>query len=226
MNEETQLSLTHLMRPALEKPGENEATPLLLLLHGRGADETDLMGLEPALDPRFVVVSPRAPYRFMGGWAWYDRAEAGRPDPETFQPGLDILRTFIESLPTAYGVDPRRTYIFGFSQGAIVGSALTMSAPDLVAGLVMHSGYLPIALKGNAEISAALDPGALAGKPIFIAHGEYDEVIPVAWGRATYDYLAGAHANVLYREYPIGHAVSEESLYDTADWLTGQISGT
>ena len=149
MNEETQLSLTHLMRPALEKPGENEAAPLLLLLHGRGADETDLMGLEPALDPRFVVVSPRAPYRFMGGWAWYDRAEAGRPDPETFQPGLDTLRTFIESLPAAYGVDPRRTYIFGFSQGAIVGSALTMSAPDLVAGLVMHQRVLAHRAEGK-----------------------------------------------------------------------------
>lgn len=224
MNEETSLNLTHLMRPALEEPGEGGAAPLLLLLHGRGADEADLMGLEAALDPRFVVVSPRAPYKFLDGWAWYGRAEAGRPDPETFQPGLDELRTFIGGLPAAYNVDPTRTYIFGFSQGAIVGSALTMLAPEMVAGLVMHSGYLPAALKGNVEISAALDPDGLTNKPIFIAHGEYDEVIPVSWARATYDYLVVAHANVIYREYPIGHAINEESLYDASEWLTRRIN--
>lgn len=220
MNEETQLNLTHLMRPALVKPEEGEAAPLLLLLHGRGADEADLMGLEEALDPRFVVVSPRAPYTYGDGWAWYGRADVGRPDQETFQAGLGELRTFIEGLPAAYGVDPARVYIFGFSQGAIVGSALTMLAPEIVTGLVMHSGYLPAALEGNTELAEAVKPESLEGKAIFMAHGEYDAVVPTGLGRATYEYLVDARANVIYREYPIGHAISEESLYDASEWLT------
>jgi len=220
MNQETQLNLTHLMRPALVKPEEGRAAPLLLLLHGRGADEADLMGLEEALDPRFVVVSPRAPYTYGDGWAWYGRADVGRPDRETFQAGLGELRTFIEALPAAYGVDRARVYIFGFSQGAIVGSALTMLAPEIVAGLVMHSGYLPAALEGNREILEAAKPRSLEGKAIFMAHGEYDTVVPVGMGRATYEYLANVRANVIYREYPIGHAISEESLYDASEWVT------
>jgi phospholipase/carboxylesterase len=84
----------------------------------------------------------------------------------------------------------------------------------------MHSGYLPAALKGNTEISVAVKPESLEGKAIFIAHGEYDTVVPGGMGRATYEYLVDARANVIYREYPIGHAISEESLYDASEWLT------
>jgi phospholipase/carboxylesterase len=85
---------------------------------------------------------------------------------------------------------------------------------------VMHSGYLPAALKGNREISVAVKPQNLEGKEIFMAHGEYDAVVPTSLGRATYEYLVDARANVIYREYPIGHAISEESLYDASEWLT------
>jgi phospholipase/carboxylesterase len=225
MNRETHLNLTHLTRPAAEQPAGGGQAPGLLLLHGRGADEADLMGLEEALDPRFVVVSPRAPYTYGDGWAWYERADAGRPHPETFQDGLAELRTFIAGLPAAYNIDPARLYIFGFSQGAIIGSALTMLAPEVAAGLVMHSGFLPAALKGNTQISETMHPESLKGKAIFMAHGEYDQVVPAAWGRATYEYLVDAGADVVYREYPIGHAISEESLYDASEWLTRQLDG-
>ena len=95
-----------------------------------------------------------------------------------------------------------------------------MLTPEIVAGLVMHSGYLPAAVDGNTEISEAATPGNLRGKPVFMAHGEYDTVVPTGLGRATYEYLVDVGAQVIYREYPIGHAISEDSLYDASEWLT------
>jgi phospholipase/carboxylesterase len=189
-----------------------------VLLHGRGANEEDLMGLEGALDPRFTIVSPRAPFRLGPGYAWYVMTQVGRPDDDSMRTSLEELRAFLTALPDAYGIDPRRLYLLGFSQGAIVSSALAMMLPDLIAGVVMHSGYVA-AEHGALE----LDPGGLAGKPFFVAHGKYDDIIPVTWGRDGQEYLEAAGADIVYKEYPIGHSISEESLYDLSEWLTEQL---
>ncbi len=220
MNDDPDLNLMHIVRPASERPTDGAPVPGLLLLHGRGADEGDLLGLEGALDPRFTIVSPRAPYRLGPGWAWYGMPEIGRPDPESFLASLSDLRDFVADLPAAYGIDPNRLYILGFSQGAIIGSVLTMITPTTVRGIVMHSGYVPQAL-GNIELD--IKPDGLAGKPFFVAHGKYDDTLPVAFARDSYEYLQEVGADVIYQEYPIGHSISEESLYDLSEWLTLQL---
>ncbi|MGA7733062.1 MAG: PHB depolymerase family esterase [Chloroflexia bacterium] len=220
MNDDTELNLTHMLRPALERDAPGAPVPGLLLLHGLGADEADLMGLEGALDPRFIIVSPRAPYRMGPGWAWYGMPRIGMPDAETFLASLAALREFIAGLPSAYGIDPVRLYVLGFSQGAILGSVLAMSTPEAVRGVVMHSGYVPQAL-GN--VSLDITPEGLAGKPFFVAHGKYDDVLPVSLARDSHEYLQEAGADVLYQEYPIGHSIGEESLYDLSEWLTRQL---
>ena len=220
MDDDTELNLTHLLRPALERAGADAPVPGLLMLHGRGADEADLMGLEGALDPRFTIVSPRAPYRLGPGWAWYGMPQVGKPDADTFLASLEDLREFVAGLPAAYGIDPARLYILGFSQGAIIGSVLAMVVPEAVSGVVMHSGYVPQAL-GNIELDVA--PGGLVGKPFFVAHGKYDDVLPVTFARDSHEYLQEVGADVSYREYPIGHSISEESLYDLGEWLTRRL---
>jgi phospholipase/carboxylesterase len=216
-DEQTALNLTHLIRPALERDNSG-AAPALLLLHGRGADEEDLMGLEGALDPRFTVISVRAPFRLGPGYAWYDMAQLGSPDDETLNESLQELREFVTELPAAHGVDSARLYLMGFSQGAIVSSALAMLVPQAVRGVVMHSGYVPT-LHSGLDLTA----DGLAGKPFFVAHGKYDDVIPVTYGRDAQEFLEAADAAVTYREYPIGHSISEESLYDISEWLTAQL---
>lgn len=222
MDNVTELNLTHMVRPAQERDESGGPVPGLLLLHGRGADEADLMGLEEALDRRFTIISPRAPYRLGPGWAWYGMAEVGKPDSDSFKESLGGLRTFIEGLPAAYEIDPARLYVLGFSQGAILGSVLAMSAPDLVRGVAMHSGYVPQALDGAA---LDIDPAGLAGKRFFVAHGKYDDVLPVSFARDSHEYLEQAGADVAYQEYPIGHSISEESLYDLSQWLTRRLDG-
>jgi phospholipase/carboxylesterase len=192
-----------------------------LLLHGRGADEEDLMGLEGALDPRLTILSPRAPFRMGPGYAWYDTPRAGEPDDVSLVESLNELREFIAGAPKAYGVDPARLYLFGFSQGAVVSSALAMLIPAAIRGVVMHSGYM-----AAHHIALDVQRDVLADKPFFLAHGKYDEVIPVTWGRDAQEYLEEAGADVAYREYPIGHSISEESLYDASEWLTARLDET
>lgn len=220
MDEQPQLNLAHLLRKPEPRHGSNTSdsgSPGLLLLHGRGADEADLMGLEPALDPRFTVVSARAPFRLGPGFAWYGMDQIGKPDDSTLREALGVLHEFVQDLPAAYGLDPGRLYVMGFSQGAVMSAALAMTAPALVRGVVMHSGYVPS--------SSGLDvrPEALRDKPFFVAHGVYDEVIPVTFGRRSQEYLQEQGTRLVYNEYPIGHSISEESLYDFSEWLITEL---
>jgi phospholipase/carboxylesterase len=213
----TDLNLSHMVRPAHSDAEDNEAAPSLLLLHGRGADEADLMGLEQALDPRLTIVSARAPYRLGPGFAWYGMYEIGKPDDDTLLASLSELQAFIKGLPAAHNIDPQRLYLMGFSQGAIMSAALALTVPEQVRGVIMHSGYVP------TESALVLHPEGIKDKPFFLAHGKYDDVIPVTFGRDAEEYLSEAGARLTYREYPIGHTISEESLYDLSEWLTREL---
>ena len=217
MDEQTSLNLTHMLRPALDRPADGALVPGLLLLHGRGADEADLMGLEGALDPRLTIVSARAPFRLGPGFAWYGMSEVGKPDFDTLRASVRELDAFIDGLPEAYGIDPARLYLMGFSQGAVMSAAMALLKPEAVRGALLHSGYVP----ANAGLGFSHE--AAQGKPFYLAHGKYDDVIPVTFGRDSHEYLEAAEAGVVYREYPIGHTISEESLYDLAEWLSARI---
>src|SRR4051812_14570922 len=141
MDSASELNLTHIVRPAQQ--ADRDGTPGLLLLHGRGADEEDLMGLQAALDPRLTIVSARAPFRLGPGFAWYDMPQVGRPDEDTFHAALDALGEFMDGLIAVYGIDPQRLFLMGFSQGAIMSAALALTMSHKVRGVVMHSGYVP-----------------------------------------------------------------------------------
>ncbi len=175
------------------------------------------MGLESALDPRLTIISPRAPFRLGPGYAWYDMFQIGSPDPETMSVSMEEILEFIRGMLEVYNIDPQRLYLFGFSQGAILSAAIALTTPEQVAAVIMHSGYVPV--------TAGLDlhPEAIANKPFFLAHGKYDDVIPVTYGRDAEEYLSEAGARITYQEYPIGHAISEESLYDISEWLTSEL---
>ncbi len=210
------LSLVHLARPPrTPSPG---LAPLLLLLHGVGSHEGDLMGLAPHLDGRFFLVSARAPVTLGPGmYGWYhvvldpnapvinaDEAEASRR----------LLLTFIDEAVRAYGADPRRVYLLGFSQGAIMSLWLALTRPATVAGVVAMSGWIPPqALPGMAPAEA------MRGLPILVVHGTEDPVLPIHHGRATRDRLAALPVALVYREYPMGHQISDESLAEVAGWL-------
>jgi phospholipase/carboxylesterase len=197
--------------------------PILLLLHGRGSNEWDLLPIGQAVDPRFFVVSVRAPRRFYAGfdgegYAWYDSLAPGRPDPETFLQSLRQLSRFVDQLPEAYPVDPTRLIPLGFSQGAMMSNALTLTAPDKLAGAVLLSGFQP-----SLDLLEVCTEG-LKGKSIFAAHGLYDGVLGVEMGRAVRDTLTGLQTDLTYREYPIEHQIVPTELDDINTWLQARLT--
>ena len=179
---ETPLALTHLVR----RPTQGDAAPpLLILLHGIGSNEDDLFGLAPYLDARFLIVSTRAPNPYgWGGYAWFeiewlpDRIVIDR---EQAAASRELLIRFIGEAAAAYGADPARVYLLGFSQGAMMASWIALSRPDLVAGAVLMSGRTPEELRD--QIAA---PEQLAGKPFLVVHGTQDQTLPIQlWNRPS-----------------------------------------
>jgi phospholipase/carboxylesterase len=194
----------------------------LILLHGYGASEHDLFDLADYFDPQLYVVAARAVLALpWGGYAWYHLGGApGRlqPDPDTRRRALDVLTSFVGTLPQRIGSDPQRTYLLGFSQGAIMSLALTMRIPEQLAGVIAISGYL------DPELSPPETPPGLNGLPIFQLHGVADEVIPVEAGRRSAERLETGPAAYTYREYQIGHGIHPQGLQDMAHWLQERLS--
>jgi phospholipase/carboxylesterase len=211
------LSLTHLVREPREKTVERP--PLLLLLHGVGSNEADLFGLASYLDKRFLVVSARAPVVLgPGSFGWFNiefTSEGLVADLAQAKRSLEMLPGFIEELIETYRTDARRTYLAGFSQGAMMSLALMLTRPEKVAGVAAMSGRLP-----RQIIEASPDRDALEGMPVLITHGLYDPVLSVEDARAAREYLERLPVELTYREYPMGHEVSMESLRDVTAWLT------
>ena len=215
------LSLIHLVRPPLTPPAIGEKAPLLLLLHGVGSHEGDLFGLADDLDPRFFVVSARAPLARGGGFGWYpvEFTDAGPVADETqATKSRDLLLTFIAEAVTAYDLDKRRVFLTGFSQGAIMSLYLVLSYPETVAGVAVMSGRL----LESALMERASDD-RLAGLPILAVHGLYDTVLPITEGRRIGEELAKLPVALTYHEYPMAHSVSAQSFAQVTAFLTAQL---
>jgi phospholipase/carboxylesterase len=216
------LELVHrVRRPLVDDPAGSP--PALLLLHGVGSDERDLLSLAPMLDPRFLILSVRSPVRLeQGGYGWYRLTFTPRGpqmDEAEAAAGLDTLGEFVRAVPTAYGAAADRVYLTGFSQGAIMSLALLLAEPELVAGAALMSGRL---LPGVRE-RIARPESRLAGKPVVAVHGLYDQVLPISDGRAIRELLSSLPVQLTYREFPMAHEVSEQSFAVVRDWLTERL---
>jgi phospholipase/carboxylesterase len=204
--------LEHRLRPAAGKP-----EGALVLMHGRGANELDLLGLFDELDPgrRLVGISPRAPLELApGGFHWYRSRAVGYPDRDTFFATYATLGRWLAALPAAVEVPWSRTVVGGFSMGAVMSYAVSLGRGRASpAGVLALSGFIPT-VEG-----LELDMSARQGLPVAIGHGALDPVIPVEFGRAARRALEDAGASVLYRESPMAHAIDPLFLPALRTWL-------
>lgn len=190
--------------------------PALILLHGRGTNEDDLLGILDYLDPRLFIISVRAPFKFdsgFGGYTWYDVKDIGTPHPQQFDESYGRLVRFVDDVKRGYAIDSRRVFLLGFSMGSIMSLALSLTHPEMVRGVIAHSGYIP----ENTNLKFVWD--GLQELSVFIAHGIDDSVIPISYARRTHDLLLKTAADLTYKEYPIPHSISEESLADLSLWI-------
>jgi phospholipase/carboxylesterase len=211
------LGLVHkFLRPRRTEPG---TPPALILLHGRGADEDDLLGLGEYFDDRLFIISPRAPYAFAngGGRTWYDLEELGKPDRAMYLESHRKLCSFIGAAIGFYGLDPGRIFCCGFSMGSILALGVALAEPGLLAGVIANSGYVP------EEAGIDIRWEGVRGRPFFLAHGIYDPVIPFSYGRRAKELLEAHGAVVTHREYDMGHQINEESLNDMIAWLSPRV---
>jgi phospholipase/carboxylesterase len=136
-----------------------------------------------------------------------------------FDNSCRALLTFIDDILSQYPVNPKKLMLFGFSMGSVMSFAMGLSQPQLFRGVVAHSGYLPegthLHLRWNE----------LGNTDFFIAHGIADPVIPIALARRAKELFDKSTASVVYREYPMAHQISEESLADASGWISQRISG-
>lgn len=210
-------ALDHLTRPSVGPP-----EGLLVLFHGRGADERDLVPLLEALDPerRLLGVTPRGPLRLPpGGAHWYAVREIGYPDPATFTPTFDLASSWLDALAAETGIPAGRTVLGGFSQGAVMTYALGLGeGRPRPAALVALSGFVPSVPGFALDLTPPLPPVA-------IGHGALDGVISAEWSRLAARTLTAAGADVLHRESPhLGHAIDPRFLADLPQWLARALS--
>ena len=127
----------------------------------------------------------------------------------------DTLLSFVDEAVSGYGADPSGVYLMGFSQGAINSMSALLAAPEKFAGVAAMSGRLvPEAITGAAAAER------FKGFPLFIAHGIYDDVLPIEAGRAARDYFLTLPVELTYREYPMAHTINEASFDDARGWLS------
>lgn len=183
--------------------------PLVLLLHGHGADERDIFPLAEAFPPAAAVAALRGPIPSEGGYRWYAHHAVGRPIASSLAEGVAYAESWLDANAAGAG----GLWLVGFSGGALLAGALLLRDPGRYAGAALLHGTLPFDAGGDPA------PGRLAGCEVFYGYGEGDAVIPPALVARSRDYLreaSGAHAQI--RGYRAGHEIPPAEQRDLARW--------
>jgi len=201
-----------------ERPPDAQPDGLLVLHHGRGADEGDLLALGDVLDPahRLHVVTPRAPLQLPGwpGYHWYVVPRVGYPDPETFHAAYRELASFHDELWERTGIPAERTILGGFSMGSVMSYALGLGGDRPVpGGLLVFSGFIPVVDGWEPELASR------AGLRAFVAHGRHDPVMEVGFARQARTLLEEGGLEVEYHESDAGHHIDPRDVDAAIGWL-------
>jgi len=204
-----------------ERPAAGDAAGLLVLHHGRGTDEHDLLGLADVLDPgrRLHVVTPRGPLQIPGwpGNHWYVVPRVGYPDPDTFQAAFGKLAAFHDELWERTGVEPARTILGGFSMGSVMSYSLGLSGQRPVpAGILAFSGFIPTVEGWQPDLPSRPE------LPVFIAHGRQDPIMDVEFARGARALLEAGGLPVSYHESDAAHHIDPAHVPAAVDWIAAR----
>lgn len=202
-----------------ERPANGDPAGLLVLHHGRGADEHDLLGLADVLDPqrRLHVVTPGGPLQIPGwpGKHWYVVPRVGYPDHDTFHAAYAKLAQFHDDLWERTGLTPEQTVFGGFSMGSVMSYSLGLPQDrPKPAGILAFSGFVPTVDDWQPDLRSRADLRA------FIAHGRHDQVMDVQFARQARDLLTAGRLDVEYHESDAAHHIDPAHVPAAVDWLT------
>jgi phospholipase/carboxylesterase len=203
--------------PVVVTTGADDSTAaLVVLLHGRGSDESSMLALAPRLPAGPTYAALRAPIREGGGYAWFANRGIGRPIAESLADTMAWFRTWLDTQAPA----GRPVVLIGFSGGAAFAGGLILSDPERYAAAAVLLGTLPFAA------GVPVDPDRLDGVPIFVSHGEHDTVIPRELLERTWTYLHDeSGAEITSLRSPEGHTLSAETVRALGRWVSQVTTG-
>lgn len=192
--------------------------PVVVVLHGRGANEQDLLPIAQELPKPLAILSLRAPDRMGPGYSWYEFDLSGgdlhssQPVESDFSRSVDLVSASLEEAVDVFDLDPERIGLLGFSQGTIMSFAMLLESPARYAWCVGLHGYLPAS-------HADLEPAGIEDKPVFVGAGTQDRIIPASRAELAADRFDALGADVTFRKYPVGHGVGPDELQDVVEWV-------
>ena len=188
--------------------------PIVVLLHGRGSNEADIIGLADHLPAGAAYAAVRAPIAEGGGYAWFANRGIGRPVAESLRSTMDWFRSWLDEVaPTG-----RPVVLVGFSGGAAFAGGLVLDDPSRYAGAAVLYGTLPF------DAGVPTSPQRLAGVPVLVVHGDQDAVIPRELLDRTWAYLdAEAGADTTAVRDPGGHGIGPAALAEVGRWLAATL---
>jgi phospholipase/carboxylesterase len=186
------------------------SAPLVVLLHGRGSHEREILTLVDRLPAGPAYAAVRAPIAEGGGYAWFVNRGIGRPVATSLRSTMDWFRGWLDSVAPA----GRPVVLIGFSGGAAFAGGLLLDDPSRYAGAAILYGTLPF------DAGLPVTPERLAGVPVLVAQGEHDTVIPRDLLDRTWHYLREeSGAATTARRDPVGHGIAAPALAAVAQWL-------
>jgi len=190
------------------EPGREPERPPLLLLHGTGGDEHDLVPLGRTIAPGAALLSPRGKVLESGMPRFFRRLTEGVFDEEDVRRRAHELADFLKDAQAAYGLSA--PVAVGFSNGANIAAALLLLQPDVLAGAILLRAMVPLSDPPKAE---------LGGKPVLLLSGQGDPIVPASNSARLAALLSQAAARVTHKVLPAGHQLSQADVTLARDWI-------
>lgn len=190
------------------EPGTDPELSPLLLLHGTGGDESDLLPLGRSLAPGAALLSPRGPVLENGMPRFFRRLAEGVFDEADLRRRAGELADFVAEARASYGL--AAPLALGFSNGANIAAAMLLLRPDTLAGAVLLRAMVPLSDPPTADLS---------GKPVLILSGAADPIVPEENARRLAGQLGRAGAEVEHAVLPAGHGLTQTDLARVEAWM-------
>ena len=196
-------------------PGRAGRAPVLLLLHGTGGDEEDLLPLGEALAPGAAFLSPRGKVLENGLPRFFRRLSEGTFDVPDLIARTHELAEFVATAAVKYGFDPADVFAVGYSNGANIAASLLLLHPGVLRGAVLFRPMVPLVPESGPQ---------LGGTPVFIGAGRHDQIVSRAQTAQLARLLESAGAKVTVHVEPASHPLTDADVAAARSWLAPHLA--